>query len=94
MNDIVETAIGGKTITTTVEGRERYPVNVRYARAPVLRAVMGGEEDDVQAVLDARASDPGSALTLVQAKVGDQTIARRLTESKIGINQEACAWGR
>ncbi len=32
VNDIVETAIGGKTITTTVEGRERYPVNVRYAR--------------------------------------------------------------
>lgn len=32
INDIVETAIGGKTITTTVEGRERYPVNVRYAR--------------------------------------------------------------
>ena len=25
-------AIGGKTIATTVEGRERYPINVRYAR--------------------------------------------------------------
>ena len=32
VNDIVETAIGGKTIATTVEGRERYPVSVRYAR--------------------------------------------------------------
>lgn len=32
VNDIVETAIGGKTITTTVEKRERYPVSVRYAR--------------------------------------------------------------
>src|SRR5438093_915562 len=32
LNDIIETAIGGKTIATTVEGRERYPVNVRYAR--------------------------------------------------------------
>src|SRR5277367_738049 len=32
VNDIIETAIGGKTIATTVEGRERYPVNVRYAR--------------------------------------------------------------
>ncbi len=50
------------------------------APAPVLRAVMGGEEDDVQAVLDARATDPGSALTLVQAKVGDQAIARRLVD--------------
>src|SRR5256885_3154727 len=32
VNDIIETAIGGKTISTTVEGRERYPINVRYAR--------------------------------------------------------------
>ncbi len=32
VNDAVETAIGGKTIATTVEGRERYPIAVRYAR--------------------------------------------------------------
>src|SRR6266700_1178022 len=32
VNHIVESAIGGKNITTTVEGRERYPVNARYAR--------------------------------------------------------------
>jgi Cu(I)/Ag(I) efflux system membrane protein CusA/SilA len=32
VEDVVETAIGGKNITTTVEGRERFPVNVRYAR--------------------------------------------------------------
>lgn len=32
VNDVIESAIGGKNITTTVEGRERYPVNVRYAR--------------------------------------------------------------
>jgi Cu(I)/Ag(I) efflux system membrane protein CusA/SilA len=32
VNDIIETAIGGKTIATTVEGRERYPINVRYSR--------------------------------------------------------------
>jgi len=31
-NDIIESAIGGKNITTTVEGRERYSVNTRYAR--------------------------------------------------------------
>jgi len=28
---IVQNAIGGENVTTTVEGRERYPVNVRYA---------------------------------------------------------------
>lgn len=32
VNDIIETAIGGKTIAMTVEGRERYPISVRYAR--------------------------------------------------------------
>ena len=31
-NDIIMSAIGGENITTTIEGRERYPVNVRYAR--------------------------------------------------------------
>ncbi len=29
---VIEVAIGGKQITTTVEGRERYPVRVRYLR--------------------------------------------------------------
>jgi Cu(I)/Ag(I) efflux system membrane protein CusA/SilA len=28
--DVVQNAIGGENVTTTVEGRERYPVNVRY----------------------------------------------------------------
>jgi Cu(I)/Ag(I) efflux system membrane protein CusA/SilA len=32
VQEIIETAIGGKRITTTVEGRERYPVRVRYMR--------------------------------------------------------------
>jgi Cu(I)/Ag(I) efflux system membrane protein CusA/SilA len=32
VQEIIETAIGGKQITTTVEGRERYPVRVRYMR--------------------------------------------------------------
>jgi Cu(I)/Ag(I) efflux system membrane protein CusA/SilA len=32
VQDVIETAIGGKSISMTVEGRERYPVNVRYKR--------------------------------------------------------------
>ncbi len=32
IQDIIEVAIGGKRITTTVEGRERYGVRVRYVR--------------------------------------------------------------
>ncbi|VAW18043.1 Cobalt-zinc-cadmium resistance protein CzcA; Cation efflux system protein CusA, partial [hydrothermal vent metagenome] len=32
VQDVIKTAIGGMNITTTVEGLERYPVNIRYAR--------------------------------------------------------------
>jgi Cu(I)/Ag(I) efflux system membrane protein CusA/SilA len=32
IQDVVEGAMGGKPLTMTVEGRERYPVRVRYAR--------------------------------------------------------------
>jgi Cu(I)/Ag(I) efflux system membrane protein CusA/SilA len=49
---VVQNAIGGENVTTTVEGRERYPVNVRYMRdfrsdfdslARVLVPASGGE---------------------------------------------------
>ncbi|CAM2009051.1 efflux RND transporter permease subunit [Acanthopleuribacter pedis] len=32
VQQVIEVAIGGRQITTTVEGRERYPVRVRYQR--------------------------------------------------------------
>lgn len=32
VQDYVETAIGGMQVSTTVEGRERFPIRVRYAR--------------------------------------------------------------
>jgi Cu(I)/Ag(I) efflux system membrane protein CusA/SilA len=32
VQDVIEVALGGKPITQTVEGRERYPVRVRYMR--------------------------------------------------------------
>jgi Putative silver efflux pump len=32
VQDVIEVAVGGRRITTTVEGRERYPVRVRYMR--------------------------------------------------------------
>ncbi|QXD13813.1 CusA/CzcA family heavy metal efflux RND transporter [Rhodocaloribacter litoris] len=43
--DVVAMAVGGMNVTTTVEGLERYPVNVRYPPAlredlPALRAVL------------------------------------------------------
>jgi Cu(I)/Ag(I) efflux system membrane protein CusA/SilA len=45
VEDVIQTAIGGMDITTTVEGLERYPVNLRYSRElrdnlPALEAVL------------------------------------------------------
>ena len=45
VQDVIQTAIGGMNITTTVEGLERYPVNLRYSRElrddlPALRDVL------------------------------------------------------
>ncbi len=45
VEEIIMSAIGGEQVTTTVEGRERYSVNVRYARElrddlPKLRRVL------------------------------------------------------
>ncbi len=33
VQDVIQSALGGQTVTRTVEGRERYSVNVRYARS-------------------------------------------------------------
>jgi copper/silver efflux system protein len=41
VQDVVQTALGGEMITSTVEGRERFSVNVRYPR---------GLRDDPQAI--------------------------------------------
>ncbi len=32
LQDVIMSAIGGENVSTTIEGRERYPINVRYPR--------------------------------------------------------------
>ncbi len=56
IQDTIETALGGRVITMTVEGRERFPVRIRYARA---------FRDDEQSVKDllVAASSGGSGMT-------------------------------
>lgn len=51
--DVIEMAIGGENLTTTVEGRERYSVRVRYARElrdniDALRRVLVSTKDGAQ----------------------------------------------
>ncbi|MBM3301507.1 MAG: efflux RND transporter permease subunit, partial [Deltaproteobacteria bacterium] len=57
VQDVIEIAIGGKRITTTVEGRERYPVRVRYQRElrdslEALDKILVPGEDGVQVPLN------------------------------------------
>ena len=49
---VIESAIGGANVTTTIEGRERYPVNVRYLRS---------YRSDVEAIRRTLISTPGGA---------------------------------
>jgi Cu(I)/Ag(I) efflux system membrane protein CusA/SilA len=52
VQDVIQSAIGGMNVTTTVEGLERYPLNIRYARE--LR-------DDVPALEQVLVSTPEGA---------------------------------
>ncbi len=60
---VIMTAIGGEAVTTTVEGRERYTVNIRYARElrddldelrRVLVPTMSGAQVPLQELADIR----------------------------------------
>jgi Cu(I)/Ag(I) efflux system membrane protein CusA/SilA len=74
---VLETAIGGMTVTTTVEGRERYPVNIRYYRdfrsdlGPLKRVLvptMGGAQIPLGQLVDLKLS---SGTTLVRSEEGE-----------------------
>jgi Cu(I)/Ag(I) efflux system membrane protein CusA/SilA len=45
VNEIIQSSIGGLNVTTTIEGRGRFPVNVRYARE------LRGDMDTLKRVL-------------------------------------------
>lgn len=60
---VIESAIGGANLTTTVEGRQRFPVNLRYAREfrnniPALKRVLlptpSGAQIPLSAIADVR----------------------------------------
>ena len=74
---VLETAIGGMTVTTTVEGRERYPVNIRYYRdfrsdlgslKRVLVPTMSGVQVPLGQLVDIKMS---SGTTLVRSEEGE-----------------------
>ena len=56
--DVVETGLGGKNVTTTIEGRQRFPIQVRYQR---------DDRDEIENLGDALVFTPaGKAIPLGQ----------------------------
>jgi len=56
IQDTIETALGGATLSTTVEGRERFPIRIRYERdyrdnIPAIRRILVGGADGAQVPL-------------------------------------------
>jgi Cu(I)/Ag(I) efflux system membrane protein CusA/SilA len=74
---VIETAIGGMTVTTTVEGRERFPVNIRYYRdyrsdlGPLKRVLvptLSGAQIPLGQLVDLKMS---TGTTLVRSEEGE-----------------------
>ncbi|ACB80720.1 heavy metal efflux pump, CzcA family [Methylorubrum populi BJ001] len=72
VQDIIATALGGESVTNTVEGRERYTVNVRYPRA--FRSNPQSIATEVQVPLPAGGTVPLGEVAKVQLTRGPTSI--------------------
>ncbi|MGD9722629.1 MAG: efflux RND transporter permease subunit [Pirellulales bacterium] len=80
IQDVIETALGGKVITMTVEGRERFPVRIRYARA------FREDEQSVRNLLVSAASGMTSAAEPMPQENADRSMPSR---AQIPLSQVA-----
>ena len=72
VQDVIATALGGESVTTTVEGRERYSVNVRYPRE--LRSSPQGIGSEVQVPLPSGGTVPLGEVASVKLTRGATSI--------------------
>jgi copper/silver efflux system protein len=63
IQDVIEIALGGKPVTMTVEGRERFPVRIRYAR---------DFRQDEQQIKNLLISSGGAAMSGAEAMSGGE----------------------
>jgi Cu(I)/Ag(I) efflux system membrane protein CusA/SilA len=72
VQDVVATALGGEAVTTTVEGRERYTVNIRYPRD--LRSNPQAIADDVLVPMPKGGTVPLAEVATIKLARGPTTI--------------------
>jgi len=66
LNDLIEIALGGKVVTSTIEGRERHPVVVRYGQA------WRQDEESIRnlpVTARGRGREPGSSASAPQSRL-------------------------
>ncbi|HQY19913.1 MAG TPA: CusA/CzcA family heavy metal efflux RND transporter [Ignavibacteria bacterium] len=69
IQDVIEMAIGGENLTTTVEGRRRFPVRVRY---------MKDYRSDVEAIKNIWVTIPGSGGSNMPGQNNEMTSGRQV----------------
>jgi Cu(I)/Ag(I) efflux system membrane protein CusA/SilA len=72
VQDVIATALGGETVTNTVEGRERYGVNIRYPRE--LRSNAQAIASEVQVALPRGGAVPLGEVASVKLNRGATSI--------------------
>ncbi|HEY7309132.1 MAG TPA: efflux RND transporter permease subunit [Gemmataceae bacterium] len=83
IQDTIEVALGGKVITQTVEGRDRFPVRVRYARD------FREDEQAVKRLLVSRGNMGASGGLARRSATDDRSMSR---VSGSGPSHEAAPW--
>ncbi len=82
VQEIIQSAVGGMNLTTTIEGRERYPVNVRYSRElrndveklkRILVPVMNNQQPANSGQRPAMGGVQPAAMNIVQVPLGELT---------------------
>ncbi len=103
---VIESAIGGANITTTIEGRERFPVNVRYQRAyrsdinalrRTLIATPGGAQIPIEQVADITLStgpdrDPHRAGAVARVRLCGRRRSRHRRLRRRGRSAWSARW--